>query len=158
MTRIVNTATIRRPPADVFDYVTTPGHWPEWHPSSVQVTGAADHPLDVGEQCAEEYVVAGRRGHVLWTVRERIPERRWVIEGRSREGGHATITYVLAPAGDAATTRYERTLEYAMPSAFLALLDRLLIRRRVARESAEAVRRLAQRLESASMNSVSARA
>ena len=57
-TRIVTVAQIQRPATVVFDYVTTPAHWPTWHPSSLGVSGAVDHSLDIGEQATEEFRVA----------------------------------------------------------------------------------------------------
>src|SRR5215831_2481993 len=71
MSRVVSRATIARAPVAIFSYVTTPAHWPEWHPSSLGVTGATNHSLVVGEQVTEEFSVAGRRGSTTWTVRER---------------------------------------------------------------------------------------
>src|SRR5262249_24724679 len=98
MHRVYTSATIARPITHVFEYVSTPGKWPEWHPSSLGVTGAADHSLEVGEQCTESFLVAGRRGQVVWTVRERVAPSRWVIEGVvQKSGGGGTITYTLAP-------------------------------------------------------------
>ena len=35
MTTIVTEATIRRPLAEVYAFVTTPQHWLQWHPSSL---------------------------------------------------------------------------------------------------------------------------
>jgi uncharacterized protein YndB with AHSA1/START domain len=145
MTRIVTVATIRRPPAVVFDFVTTPGHWPEWHPSSLSVTGATDHSLDVGEQCTEHFRVAGREGTVVWTVAEREAPNRWVIRGNIAGGGGGTITYTLMP--EDAGTRFMREFVYAVPNPLLALLDLLVVRRRITAESAEALRRLKARLE-----------
>ena len=126
--------------------MTTPGNWPEWHPSSLGVSGATDHSLEPGEQVAEEYRVAGRRGRVTWTVRERIAPRRWVIGGRIEGGGGGSITYTLTP-GPGGTTSFEREFVYAIPNALLALLDRPVLRRRVEAESAEALRRLRSVLE-----------
>lgn len=71
MTRIFTSTIIHRPIDLVFDYVTTPGNWPRWHPSSLAVTGATDHSLAVGEQLEETFRVAGRSGRVVWTVTER---------------------------------------------------------------------------------------
>jgi uncharacterized protein YndB with AHSA1/START domain len=144
VTRIATTIGIRRSIDDVFDYVSTPGNWPRWHPSSLSVSGATDHSLGPGEQVAEEFLVAGRRGRVVWTVRERTAPRRWVIDGQA-EGGGATITYTLTPESDG--TLFERELVYATPGPWLRLLDRLVLRRRVAAESAEALRRLKDVLE-----------
>lgn len=153
MTRIVSVATIERPIGDVFDYVTTPGHWPQWHPSSLAVSGATDHSLAVGEQVTEEYRVAGRKGTVVWTVCEREAPRRWLIEGRivsshnGGGGGSGTVAYTLTAAGDGNGTRFERVFTYPTPTLVIALLDALMIRRRIRAESAEAVRRLKALLE-----------
>ena len=145
MTRIRSDATIRRSPDQVFDYVTTPANWPRWHPSSMRVTGDAGHSQDVGERCTEEFVVAGRHGTCLWTVRERIPDERWVIDTTTR-GGYARIEYRLAADGEG--TQFTRTLSYRMPNALLGLLDVLYIRGRIERESALATTRLRERIES----------
>lgn len=145
MTRVYKSIRIQTPIERVFDYVTTPGNWPEWHPSSLGVSGATDHSLEPGEKVTEEFRAAGRRGSVVWTVRERVAPQRWVIEGRVEGGGGGTITYTLTPQ-DGATT-FERDFVYAMPNALLALLDRLVLRRRVEAESAEALRRLKDVLE-----------
>ncbi|HEX8034830.1 MAG TPA: SRPBCC family protein [Ktedonobacterales bacterium] len=149
MSRIYTTGTIQRPVGEVFDYVTTPGYWPKWHPSSLGVVGAIDHSLEPGEQVTERFTVAGRRGTVVWTVRERIAPRRWVIDGAIVGGGGGTITYTLTPQS-VNETFFEREFVYPLPNALLALLDMLVIRRRIRAESAEAVRRLKERLESSS--------
>jgi uncharacterized protein YndB with AHSA1/START domain len=62
VTRICKSIRIQTPVEEVFEYVTTPGNWPAWHPSSLGVDGATDHSLEPGEQVTEEYRVAGRRG------------------------------------------------------------------------------------------------
>ena len=145
MTRIYKTIQINAPIEQVFDYVTTPGNWPEWHPSSLGVSDATDHSLEPGEKVTEEYRVAGRRGRVVWTVRERVVPRQWVIDGQVESGGGGTITYTLTPyEGD---TNFERDFVYTMPNKLLALLDRLVLRRRVEAESTEALRRLKDVLE-----------
>ena len=145
MTRIRTTKRIDVPAETLFEYVTTPGNWPVWHPSSLGVSGATDHSLGPGEKVAEEYSVAGRRGRVVWTVRERVAPRRWTIDGEVDGGGGGTITYTLTP--DAGGTLFERDFVYAMPNALLALLDRLVLRRRVEAESEEALGRLKGALE-----------
>jgi hypothetical protein len=69
---------------------------------------------------------------VVWTVREREGPRLWVIEGQviGRKGGGTTI-YVLTP--DGAGSLFERKFLHEPP----VLIDRLLIRLRVAAESGE---------------------
>ena len=145
-TRIANEIVIARPPQEVFDYVTTPANWPRWHPSSLAVRGAIDHPLAQGESVVEDFLVAGRRGTVTWTVVAREAPVRWSIDGvnaGSRGGG--TVTYALQPEG--AGTRFTRVLTYHMPNLLAGILDHFGVRERVAAESAEAVARLKAVLE-----------
>lgn len=146
MARIYTTTTIARPIEQVFAYVSTPGYWPEWHPSSLGVSGATDHSLAVGEQVTEEFRVAGRAGRARWTVRERTAPVRWVIEGTIEgRGSGGTVAYMLTPRG--ATTYFEREFTYPTPTPLFKLLNLLVIRWRVRAESTEALRRLKARLE-----------
>lgn len=148
-TRIVSAVDIARPPSEVFAYVTTPGHWPQWHPSSLAVSGAVDHPLQVGESVIEDFEVAGRRGRVTWRVTAREPDRLWRIAGtiEGRESG--TVGYSLAPAATGTGTHFVREFEYQTPNLLFAMLNQLSLRSRIEAESAQAVRQLKERLESA---------
>ena len=145
MTRIVSTVSIRRPPGEVFDYVSTPANWKQWHPSTVGVSGDAAHPQTVGERCVEEFVVAGRRGETEWTVTRCERPSVWRIETRPKAGGAGSVMYELAP--DAGGTAFTRTLEYTMPNPLLAVLNALVLRPRVVRESETAVQNLRRVLE-----------
>lgn len=137
--RIVTTIHLRRPIQEVFDFVTTPANWPTWHPSSLAVTGAADHSLDVGEEVTEQFRVAGRYGTVVWSVRQRQAPHRWVIDGAAENGSRATITYTLTPA-DGGTT-FERELVVSSLAAVPPEAEEQF-RRQIEAESAEALRRL----------------
>jgi len=145
MSRITTTIRINRPIEEVFAYVTTPEHWLEWHPSSVSITGATDHPLHVSETVGEEFVVAGRHGRVEWTVIERDAPRRWVISGHVEHAGGGRIAYSLVAADHG--TQFTRQFTYQMDNWILALLDRLLIRRRIDEESTKALDQLKSNLE-----------
>jgi uncharacterized protein YndB with AHSA1/START domain len=145
-TRIHDAIIINRPVEAVFDFVTTPGSWPRWHPSSLSVRGSTDHSLEVGEQVTEQYQVAGRRGEVVWTVTEREAPRRWVIEGQIvGRGAGGTVAYTLSPASGGA--HFVREFSYATPGLWFRLLNWLVVRRRIAAESSTAVRRLKEVLE-----------
>lgn len=146
MTRIYTTATIASPIGDLYDYVTTPAHWPEWHPSSLSVSDGADHSLTVGEEVTERFLVAGRRGSVVWRVTERAAPHRWVIVGaieNSKGGG--TITYTLSQRSDGVF--FEREFVYPTINALFAVLDALILCRRVQAESEEATLRLKAKME-----------
>ncbi|GAC1434503.1 MAG: hypothetical protein PVS3B3_09360 [Ktedonobacteraceae bacterium] len=146
MTRIKTAAYIAVPIERIYTYVTTPGIWPQWHPSSLAVSGASNHSLQVGEQCIEEFLVAGRHGKVTWTVTECVFPQRWVIngiiEGRAY-GGSVSYTLLRKDEG----TLFMREFVYPTPGILLTLLDILVVRRRVRAESQEAVRRLKVVLE-----------
>jgi uncharacterized protein YndB with AHSA1/START domain len=146
MTRICNSIQISQPIEQVFDFITTPENWPRWHPASVSLSANADHSLLQGEEVTEDILVAGRRGQVIWLVRERSAPRRWVIDGKAKDGGRATITYTLTPHPDG--TNFERELVYTMPNVLLAILDCLVIRWRMKTDSVEALQRLKRLLES----------
>ena len=144
-TRIHKTVTIDRPPAMVFDYVTTPRNWPAWHPSSLEVRGATNHSALPGERIEEAFVVAGFRGRVEWTVLIREVPHRWVIDGTLANGGGGRISYALTAAG--LGTHFEREFVYLAPNLLFVILDGLFIRDRVDGESAEALKRLKAVLE-----------
>ncbi len=152
-TRIQNEVVIARPPAAVFDYVSTPANWPAWHPSSLGVAGATDHTLQPGERVTETFVVAGRSGVVVWTVTKSEPPRTWRIEGEIEGRKAGTVTYMLTPAltpsltPSEESTRFERVFSYQSPTLLFVLLNRLVLRPRIEAESAEAVRRLKAKLE-----------
>lgn len=147
MTRIFAATVIRQPVGRVFEYVTTPGNWPRWHPSSLAVTGATNHSLQEGEQVIEEFLVAGRLGRAVWTVVERDEPHRWTIDGTIvGSSGGGRVVYTLRRQADGATF-FERELYYQLHGPVRRVLDALVIRRRVQRESAEALWRLRERLE-----------
>lgn len=146
-TSIRTVVHIARPVDAVFEYVTTPGNWPQWHPSSLGVGGAVDRSLEVGDQVTEAFRVARRRGRVVWTCLERDAPRRWIIRGCVAGGGDGAITYILTPRNGG--THFERTFVYAMPHRMLEVLNRLFIRRRIIEESRRALHRLKRVLEAA---------
>ena len=146
MTTNVSEILIRKPADVVFDYVTTPAHWLQRHPSSVALRGATDHSLHVGEEVTEDFRVAGRAGSVTWKVVARDRPTRWTIAGKVVAGGSGTITYTLRESSG--STEFRREFVYAMPNRFGDLLDRLFVRRRITAESALALNRLQQALES----------
>jgi uncharacterized protein YndB with AHSA1/START domain len=145
MTRIYNSIDIQKPIDQVFNFVTTPENWPRWHPSSLKVTGATDRSLDVGEQVTEDYVVAGRRGRVVWMVRERLVPRRWLIQAETEDGGGGTVAYTLTPKDGG--TFFEREFDYRTPGWLFRLLDGVAVRRRIERESEQALHNLKRVLE-----------
>jgi hypothetical protein len=125
--------------------VTTTANWPQWHPSSVHVTGDADHPQLVRDRYVEELIVAGRHGECEWTVLEREVPRHWVIDARPPAGGGARITYEFTPVDDG--THFVRTMDYKMAQRLSRADKRAGDPAQVERESAQAVVNLRAVLE-----------
>jgi hypothetical protein len=143
--RIVTSTHINKAMEEVFNFLTTPGNWPRWHPSCLGVRGAVDHSLDLGEQVTEVFDVAGQKGTAVWTVRERAAPVRWVIDGVAENGNEATITYTLT--GDAHGTQFQRELVFTKMAA--GAMAETAFQIKVEAESAEALRRLKKFLEEA---------
>lgn len=147
MAQIFTSIEIARPIDEVFEYITTPAHWPDWHTTALGVSGTTtDRSLLPGETVAEEVKVIGRRSQAEWTVREREAPTRWVIEGAVAAGGKAVITYTLEPT--ATGTRFGREVVYELP-ALLSLVNGLLVRPRLESEADESLKRLKEKLEGA---------
>ncbi len=145
MTKIVTTVRIDRPMNAVFDYVTTPANWPTWHPASRSVSGATDHPLEIGEQVGEEFIAGGQEGSSVWHVTQCNPPHLWKIMTAIPHIS-AEITYRLMPLGNTGTY-FERELIYRLTGLRFRLLDFLVMRRRTRQESQLALKRLKERLE-----------
>ena len=127
---------IARAPAQVFEYVSSPTRWHEWHPYHIDVTGP-EGTLPAGSRF--DYV-GGRAGRLQWEVMACQPGQLWQARARGKHGLELLITYECSIAGNG--TRFVRTLEYRFSSVLARLADKLLMRRRVARDSAAALRKL----------------
>jgi hypothetical protein len=144
MTRIVVAINIHRPIGVVFDYITTPANWPAWYPASRAVSGSVDHSLLIGEQVTEEFVAGGRHGSCVWQVTQQEAPHLWTIT-TSTPQVRAEITYHLESQGE--NTHFERKFTYATSGIWLWILDFLLMRRRMRRESRIALEQLKELFE-----------
>lgn len=141
-THVVSTVTLRAPPQIVYDYATTPDNWPKWHPASLTVQGATDHPLKVGEEVAEEFRLAGRHGIVHWRVVDANPPLEWRVEGEVNRRASGEVRYKLTPDGTG--TRFERDFIYRTPNLLFLILDPIFIGPRMRAESAQGAKQLEQ--------------
>lgn len=144
MTLLRQSIEIAAPPARVYDYVTRPARWKEWHASSLAVQDAGDESLVAGRRFEEDVSAAGRQRHLQWMVEESRPGQRWRASAYMDDGSTVRLTYDLEPSG--AGTRFTRTLEYVLAPRFLRWLNDAFLWKRVERESAAALEALRQRL------------
>jgi len=130
MQRVIeNTIDIARSPQQVFDYVTQPWRWHEWHPSSQGATASAE-VMTVGETFDEVIrlqplsplpLTVRRQTH--YRVDEAQPGVCWQVTGEAN-GGQLTIRYQFNDDGHGGT-HFFRRLSYEVTGP-LRLLDPLL--------------------------------
>lgn len=136
-------AVFRTPLAEVFDFITTTGHWPEWHPATHAVTGKTLEPARLGDECDEAMLTAHVfRGHISWRVVTCEAPVNWEIVSTTiavplLSRARVRVKYVLEKHG--LGTRLLRTFSYAVPP-YLWLFDRLYLRSKMESESVAALR------------------
>ncbi|QAY86597.1 sterol desaturase/SRPBCC family protein [Pseudomonas arsenicoxydans] len=145
MTRMQHQIAIAGSPMDVLAYASTVTRWPEWHPSSLKVEGQSGS-LHAGARFEEDIRAGGRNGHLSWEVNEYLPGRRWSAWARGDHGLSLVVTYECEADGD--HTRFVRTLDYQFAGLAMRIANRLLLKRRIERESSAsmlALRDMAQK-------------
>ncbi|MGF6091731.1 sterol desaturase/SRPBCC family protein [Pseudomonas sp. 18173] len=145
MTRMQHQIVIAGHPADVLAYASTVTLWPQWHPSSLHIDGPKG-PLHAGTRFEEDIRAGGRDGHLSWEVAEYLPGRRWSARAQGDHGLSLVVTYECDATGQ--DTRFVRTLEYQFSGLAMRIANRLLLKRRIDRESAAsmlALRDMAQK-------------
>ena len=128
--------TIARPIAAVFDVATTAKYWPQWHPATVGVAGAVDHPARLGDTITERVNLGGHTGEGTWTVVAWQRPTGLTLEARTSLG-LTRIEYTLAATAEG--TLFRRDLGYEQGSPTLDAL--------MAEQSAVAVTHLKALLE-----------
>ena len=139
MTRMQHQIDIAGNPIAVLAYASTVTRWPEWHPSSLNVDGQSG-PLHAGSRFEEDIRAGGREGHLSWVVDEYLPGRRWRARAQGDHGLSLVLTYECEASGS--DTRFVRTLEYQFSGWVMRMANRLVLKQRIDRESAESMRAL----------------
>ncbi|MGZ9738508.1 sterol desaturase/SRPBCC family protein [Pseudomonas sp. GNP012] len=145
MTRMQHQIVIAGHPIDVLAYASTVTLWPQWHPSSLHIDGPKG-PLQAGARFEEDIRAGGREGHLRWEVAQYLPGQRWSARAQGDHGLSLVVTYECEALGK--DTRFVRTLEYQFSGLAMRLANRLLLKRRIDRESAasmQALREMAQK-------------
>ena len=149
---IANKIEIAISAEDLFNYVTQPWLWHEWHPSS-QSANAAQSFLAAGDEFDEVIVVQPlgplppsltRNTH--YTVTEAIPSHSWKVEGKMKDGWLKIRYDFKEPAEKPGTTLFQRTLSFGVTGPTRLLLPFLNLKMK--RISRRAMNDLKNRLES----------
>ena len=107
-----NSILIHKPIVTVFNYATTPGNWPKYHPNSLGVSGVTDRSVLVGDVTREHAMLMGREGEGDWRVvgRDAPHMVQWTI---NNPGFKATLLYSFECKSGG--TQFTRILSYQTP-------------------------------------------
>lgn len=146
--KLTNEIFIAAKPRIVFDYVTRPDLWHEWHPASTSAQ-LPRVPLHEGDEFDEIITVSyplvkvQRPTHYQVTLSRRADA--FEVQGRSSLFD-LTIHYELESHDGG--TRFKRTLSYEVKGP-LRFFEPLVVRPRIAGQSATALQNLKKKLEAA---------
>jgi len=133
---------------DLFNYVTQPGQWHEWHPSSKSAT-PAQGSLSAGdefEELIEVQPLAPLPPRMLRTthykVVECVPFQTWAVEGKMKDGW-IRIHYDFEEKGR--VTFFARTLDFSVSGPNRILMP--VLRAKMDKISLIALKNLKQKLE-----------
>lgn len=142
--RIHSQAEIACSPAELFHYVTTPARWKEWHHSSLRTGPGAEQPLGVGARFEEDIRAGAVNAHLHWHVDHVKPEQCWIARADGTLGIELTLRYDFTSAPNGVL--FQRTLDYRSRHTLLHWLHRLVLRHKVEKESAQALRELQKQI------------
>jgi len=144
-----NEIVIQIAPETVFDYVTQPWLWHEWHPNSKSARADVER-LAVGDgfdEVIEVQPLAPLPPRMIrqtrYMVEQSEPGVLWQVRGDTGDGW-LVIRYQLEAAGEG--TRFVRTLTFDVSGVTRLLLPAL--KRQMLKTSIQALANLKQKLES----------
>lgn len=141
--RVVASAHIARPPANVHAFLSDFDRYPEWIPFTKKVTSVDRRPGVVGTV----YTERGTGGRSRWEVVAHEPAAREVHEG---DVGIAKVRIEMTMKPDGAGTAYQHVIDYRMTIPVLGwVIDKLVLGRQMRKGTETIVRNLKRILESA---------
>lgn len=122
---LTNTCMIECNLQTLFDYVTQPWNWHEWHPNSLSAIKNTDR-LKAGDQFEEDILLRPLdplplkiKRHSVYDVLESTPYKKWVVEG-TMPNGIIRIIYEFEMIGEQ-KTYFKRTLIFNTKGSYLLL-------------------------------------
>lgn len=147
---INNQIEIACTPQALFDYVTQPWLWHEWHPNSVSAQADVAR-LRVGDHFDERIalqpllpLMPTLKRETHYTVLKSRNAEEWQVKGVMKDGW-LIIHYRFAPSGIG--TLFNRQLDFSASGISRLLLP--LLKRRMAQKSLVALGNLKRKMESA---------
>lgn len=113
--QIKQSLTIQKPAQQVFDYVTVPTLWHEWHSQSLSVEPELMTSFQLGQKFNEVIQTSLGQDQMSWVVEEYVAGERWAASAYNHtKDVNVRLTYDLVPNGE--ETLFTRTLDYEVPN------------------------------------------
>jgi hypothetical protein len=116
---------------DLYNYVTQPWHWHEWHPASKSARAAHSY-LASGDEFTEVVEIQSlvplfpaMKRNVAWSVTESVPFHTWEAEGQAKDG-RVRLRYDFEEKGG--VTFFSRCLDLDVTGFTRILLPLLKLR------------------------------
>lgn len=127
-------------PEAVLEFACDVSQWPQWHPSSLKIYGRSG-ALRSGEFFEEDIRAGGRTAHLHWHVLDYQAGKIWSAQAYdSANSLWLKVTYQCQPS--ASGTCFERLMDYRVHGFWFGLLNRLVLQRKIERESALSLQQL----------------
>lgn len=130
MTRVALTHRFACPLPDGFDYITDPRHWPEYWPGLIRVEPGSRWRAP-GDRARLTMRLLGRAVELEMTLRTFEPHALVAYTSVQQGLPEARHERRFAPAGDG--FEYRMAVEYTPRPGLRGVLDRVLLRRAIAR-------------------------
>ena len=122
--QVVQTIKIDRSAATIFQYVTIPNLWHEWHPQSLSVVPELTSSFQQGQTFNEVIQTAMGQDDLVWEVQVNNPNIQWIAKAYNpKKDVHIQLKYDLVSDGE--STVFTRTLDYQMPNFIFHVLNML---------------------------------
>jgi uncharacterized protein YndB with AHSA1/START domain len=145
MTEHTTHTVLRAAPEVVYDYLTRPARWREWHHASLGAEAHADASMPAGAEFREQIRTVGIRKILQWQVLVAEPPLRWEAAATMDDGSTVRLHYWFEAIPEG--TCFTRTLGYTLKPWSLRLLNASVGWAKVRIESRQALQRLQRQFE-----------
>ena len=145
-TQLVNRIEIHAPIAQIYNYVSTPDLWHEWHSQSLWVKPKLNRSLQQADVFEELIQTQLGQDHLSWQVKVSESPTLWVATAYNHDKDvNIRLQYALEQNGP--HSEFVRTLDYEVPNFLYHLLNSLYFKKQMTKKSAHALEALKIKIE-----------
>lgn len=147
ITTVTNQVTILQPSAVVYEYVSNPNRWKEWHFQSISVEPNRDYGLSRGDEFDEVIETPVGYDDLQWRVIESDTNKRWIANAYNpAKNVQVELKYEFIE-NNQGQTLFTRTLTYEIPNFFWHAINVVYFKPSVKGHSQEALDALKAKLD-----------